>query len=168
MFCTACGTQIAVDQAVCTKCGTPTSLGMMQGGGVRRVAEHYRLLGILMTVYSSVIVMAGFGILLVSRVVIAHILELRHNGPPPPPFVIGIIGPLMSCIGWLALAKGITGIVAGAGLLSRAPWARTLALVVGVLSLLSFPIGTAVGIYTIWVLLSQGAEREYEQLALAH
>jgi hypothetical protein len=167
MFCTACGTQIAIDQAVCTKCGTPTSIGIMQGGG-RRVAEHYRLLGILMIVYSGLVTVTGFAILLVSRVIVAHIFELPHNGPPPPAFVIGIIGPIMSCIGWFALAKGVAGIVAGSGLLSRAPWARTLAVVVGFLSLLSIPIGTALGIYTIWVLLSQGAEREYDQLALAH
>jgi hypothetical protein len=51
-----------------------------------------------------------------------------------------------------ALALGIAGIVAGCGLLSRKEWARLLALIVGVLSLLKIPFGTALGIYTIWVM----------------
>src|SRR5690348_13783232 len=148
MFCTACGNPIAAEQPVCGKCGAVTSLGMMQGGISRRVAEHCHLLGILMIVYSVLIVIAGFAVLFVSRFVIAHIFELPHNGPPPPPFVMAMIGPFMSCIGWLLCAKGVAGVVAGGGLLSHAPWARTLALVVGFLSLLSFPIGTAIGIYT--------------------
>jgi hypothetical protein len=36
----------------------------------------------------------------------------------------------------------------------------------GFLSILSLPFGTALGIYTIWVLLSAGAGQEYERLAL--
>ena len=47
----------------------------------------------------------------------------------------------------------LTGILGGVGLLSGQSWARTTLLVVGVLNLLTIPVGTAVGIYTIWVLL---------------
>jgi hypothetical protein len=41
--------------------------------------------------------------------------------------------------------------IAGAGLLLGKPWALTLALVMGCFKLFSFPFGTALGIYTIWV-----------------
>ena len=43
------------------------------------------------------------------------------------------------------------------GLLARKPWARILALVVGILGLVNFPIGTAIGLYTFWVLTQPAA-----------
>lgn len=44
------------------------------------------------------------------------------------------------------------GIIAGIGLFKRKEWARILTLIISVLDLLNFPIGTAVGIYSIWAL----------------
>ena len=64
------------------------------------------------------------------------------------------------------LIRGVIGIIAGVGLLQRAPWARILALIMGFLSLISFPFGTALGIYTIWVLMASGAEEEYNRHSL--
>jgi hypothetical protein len=65
--------------------------------------------------------------------------------------VIGTVAVLFMSV--LALP----GLVAGFGLLTRKNWARVLALVVGFLGLVNFPIGTAIGIYAIWVLLQQEA-----------
>jgi hypothetical protein len=167
MFCTSCGTAIAPEQAVCGKCGSPTSVGIMQGGG-RRVSEHYQMVGILEIVYSSFFVIAGIAMVVMLKTFLPFIFAHAHNGPPPPAFVLEFMVPMLTVIGWLVFAKGIVGIVAGIGLLNRAPWARTLTLIIAFLSLLSFPFGTAFGIYAIWVLLSGGAQREYEQLALGH
>ena len=47
----------------------------------------------------------------------------------------------------------VPGLIAGVGLLKRQSWARILALVLAILGLVNFPIGTAVGIYALWVLL---------------
>jgi hypothetical protein len=51
----------------------------------------------------------------------------------------------------------IPGLVAGYGLLTWKSWGRILAIVVGILSLINFPLGTAVGIYTLWVLFQEEA-----------
>jgi hypothetical protein len=63
---------------------------------------------------------------------------------------------------------GAVDIVTGLYLLARRPWARTLAMVMAVLSLLKLPFGTALGIYTLWVLAPQASSVEWEGLALAH
>lgn len=63
--------------------------------------------------------------------------------------VLGVIG---TSVGLLLLVLAIPGLLAGYGLLSRKPWARMLALVVGILGLVNFPLGTAIGLYTFWVL----------------
>jgi hypothetical protein len=64
-------------------------------------------------------------------------------------------------------AKGALCVAAGIGLLQRASWGRITALVAGFLSLLNIPLGTALGIYTIWALLAGDADKQYEKLAQA-
>jgi hypothetical protein len=71
--------------------------------------------------------------------------------------ILGIVG---TSVGALLVVLGIPGIVAGYGLLRRKAWGRILAMVVGFLGLVNFPIGTAIGIYTFWVLL-QGEAADY-------
>jgi len=55
----------------------------------------------------------------------------------------------------------IPGIIAGWGLLKRKSWARILALVIGVLSLMNIPFGTILGVYTLWALLLHEDASEY-------
>jgi hypothetical protein len=50
-------------------------------------------------------------------------------------------------------------IVGGIALLRRQPWARILVLILSFLSLIMIPIGTAYGIYAIWVLMKDDTVR---------
>ncbi len=61
--------------------------------------------------------------------------------------VVGCIIP-----GLLA-AVAVPGIVGGVGVLRLKPWSRYLVLALSVLALFSIPIGTAIGVYSIWVLV---------------
>ena len=45
------------------------------------------------------------------------------------------------------------GIIGGAGLFSFRPWARILVMIVSALNCINVPIGTAKGIYSLWVLM---------------
>ena len=64
-------------------------------------------------------------------------------------------------IGLGLAATAVLGIIAGWGLLERRPWSRMLAVVLACLALLNLPLGTALGIYTLWVLLPAKAEYEF-------
>jgi hypothetical protein len=46
----------------------------------------------------------------------------------------------------------------GRGILRFQPWAKTVGLFVGALTLLFFPLGTGIGIYTLWVLTDEATE----------
>ena len=59
----------------------------------------------------------------------------------------------------LILLSTIPSFLAGYGLLNRRGWAKTMTLVAGVLNLLAFPVGTAIGIYAIWVFLQEDTDR---------
>lgn len=54
---------------------------------------------------------------------------------------------------WVVILVSIPGIIAGIGLFKRKEWARILTLILSVIKLLNIPVGTAVGAYSIWVLV---------------
>jgi hypothetical protein len=71
--------------------------------------------------------------------------------------------PIITLTGGLVtaflIAMALPGFVAGFGLLAYKSWARILAIVLSALHLLSFPFGTVLAIYALWVLLSKDTER---------
>jgi hypothetical protein len=72
---------------------------------------------------------------------------------------------LMTGLGTLVALVAVLSLAVGWGLYQRASWARMLALVMAFFSLLSIPLGTAIGIYTLVVLLPAESEAEWKQIA---
>ena len=70
-----------------------------------------------------------------------------------------IVGTVLG--GFIAILA-VPGIVAGAALLAKKPWARLLTMIVGGLGLVNFPIGTALGIYALWLLLPETAAEYFK------
>jgi hypothetical protein len=72
--------------------------------------------------------------------------------------IVGLAG------GFLAIFLGAMAacqLIAGWGLLQRKPWARILTIVLGVISLIRFPLGTLLGVYTLWVLFSKEGAAQF-------
>ena len=159
MFCDQCGAQLQLGEPRCGRCGKPV-LGLIE---LRRsrVREHVRLVGILWMAYSSLHVVGGVLIL----IALTLFAGASHHGLPPG--VTVWLRPLFTFIAWFILAKAAAGFIAGWGLLQRQDWARTVALVVSFIALLNVPIGTTLGIYTLWVLLPMQSDDEYKALAQA-
>jgi len=65
-----------------------------------------------------------------------------------------------------ALCFFIPGIIAyiltGYGLLNYKSWARILAIILATLNLILFPIGTAIGIYTLWAMFNDETKALFE------
>ena len=162
MFCDQCGAPLQSGEPRCGRCGK-TVLGLIE---LRhsRVREHVRLVGILWMAYSALHVVAGVVVIIVAHTIFGHVIHIP-NGPPPE--VTVWLRPLLSFVGWLILMKAAADFIAGWGLLQRQKWARIFALVVGFVALLSVPLGTALGIYTLWVLLPTQSDDEYKALAQA-
>ena len=72
---------------------------------------------------------------------------------------IPILGGIGGLIFIVLMTLSLPGIVVGVGLLRFRPWAHILGIVLSVLDLIHVPLGTAVGIYGFWVLLSPETER---------
>jgi hypothetical protein len=79
------------------------------------------------------------------------------GGPPPPPFLVLIF----VFVGVVTVAMTIPSVVAGYALLKRRSWAKVAGIVGGVVAATSFPIGTAVAVYTFWFLFSDVGKQVY-------
>jgi hypothetical protein len=115
--------------------------------------QHVKILATLNIILSllgivgAVVILAVFGGL--SSMVSMSTVENPDARIAAP--VVGIIGGI---IGLFVLAISIPGLVAGLGLLQFKEWARILGIVISALNLLQIPFGTALGVYGLWVLLS--------------
>jgi hypothetical protein len=156
MFCNHCGAALHKPFSFCSACGKPA--GNVPLLPVRsRIAGHIRLLGIFWLAMSAFRLLPGVALLVIFR---PEHHAFLHDVPL---FVMD----LLQTIGWIFVGAALIGIAAGWGLLERQPWARMLAIVLGCFSLLDLPFGTAIGIYTLWVLLPAASEHEYSQMSRA-
>jgi len=73
---------------------------------------------------------------------------------------LGVIGGVIFLF---ALVLCLPSLVAGIGLVQFRSWARLATLVLSGLHLLNFPIGSALGFYGFWVLLSPGADQLFKR-----
>jgi lysylphosphatidylglycerol synthetase-like protein (DUF2156 family) len=73
------------------------------------------------------------------------------------PMVASLLALTPTLIGALVFGLAIPGLIAGIGLLARKSWARVLGVIVSVLGLVSFPFGTLIAIYALFVLLQDAA-----------
>ena len=162
MFCDGCGTAVQPGQAFCSRCGKqvvgPVTVMQPVPG---RVQGHVHLLGIMWLAMSAFNAVGGVVLYILANTLFAHLHEM--GAPPDAP--VGFLRPLLSVIGILILAKAAVGFIAGWGLLQREPWARVVVLVLAFISLFHIPFGTAIGVYTMWVLLPSQSQQEYDALA---
>ncbi len=160
MFCDRCGTPVQAEQLFCNHCGRQFSDALvMARSGPNRVQEHVRLIGILWLALSAFNALAGLVLLIVATELIPHVAAQEGRD-----FPANFLTTLLGVIGVAVLVKAAAGFFAGYGLLQRERWARLLTLVLSFLALFNFPLGTALGIYSLWVLFPAKSEREYEEV----
>lgn len=113
--------------------------------------QHIKVLGVLHIVYG--VIGIGTAALLFAFVLAGGLISGDSDAL--------IATSLVATIGgFFFLLVFLPGVVGGIYLLRRQSWARILLIVVGVLNLPALPLGTALGIYTIWVLSRPEAARE--------
>jgi hypothetical protein len=160
MYCQYCGTAIGDDYRFCAACGRALGAQIVQRAPSRsNLPRHLQILGSLWIVVAVLNLLGAGALFLLSHTPLL-VIEVPFLGPNFFPALFGMLT-------WLVLVKAVACFAAGFGLLEHRAWARPLAIVLAFISLIKIPIGTALGIYTLWVLLPARAEEEYRLLAVA-
>lgn len=111
--------------------------------------SHKRTLGILHLVIGIVNVLVLLLFMLLSSALIPFIVSRANHGDMSP---LNWLMPLAYVIlGIPIVFVAFPSIIGGIALLKDKAWGMPLLLMVGCIRLLSFPVGTALGFYTIWI-----------------
>jgi hypothetical protein len=175
MDCSGCGQAIEPGQAFCPKCGRPLAPVVPPVPGLPFLLESYagkiRVLGIFWIVYGGLSLLLGLAGLTFAKALLSGGfgpwgIGPWGNGPwmngPMPPFWLG---PAFIHFIWVALlVRAALAFAAGWGLMEHTQWGRLVAIVAAILSLIKFPFGTAIGIWTLIMLLGYRNSSLYEQL----
>jgi hypothetical protein len=126
--------------------------------------EHVKILGILNIIMGSLGAAAGIIVLIVfgGLAGLAGLSAGPWTNDSDAATAVPILARIGICIAIFLFILGLPAIIGGWGLLSFKPWARVLTIVISVLHLFHIPIGTALGVYGLWVLLHQETRRLFE------
>lgn len=113
---------------------------------------HVPVIGWLFILWHALSLLVGIFVFLILGVVG---FSVRDQVATPILFTVATL------IAVLFSALGLPGIIAGVGLLGHKHWGRILAIVIAILNLLSFPVGTLVSIYALMILLQDSANEYF-------
>lgn len=118
---------------------------------------HKRLLSILHIVYGTITVLIFLIISAIIRTIFPFIMEEAMTQGQEMGFAIA--GAVLEVLRWvfiiILLLGPIPSIIGGIATLYNKNWGLPTLMVSGCLGLLNIPLGTALGIYTIWVFLEE-------------
>lgn len=119
--------------------------------------DHVKILGILNIVWGGLICLGGLALFLIFAGVAGLVGATAEHGDQwgVAPWVafVGVV------IGILLVVLGVPGVIGGWGLMNYQGWARILVIILSILHLPSIPVGTAIGVYGLWVLFNDDTKR---------
>jgi hypothetical protein len=128
------------------------------------VRDHIKLLGILNMIMGGLTALIGVIVLLIFGGAAGLIAARIQNAidPDQAAFAAPVAMLIGLCIAGFLLVLSAPAIIGGWGLIKGKSWSRVLMIVISALHLLSFPFGTALGIYGLWVLLNEQSRQLLE------
>jgi len=112
--------------------------------------SHIKALGAIYLVWGGMGIIAGV-IVLAIFVIGGGLMAVED---PEAGLVLGIIGAILIMI--IAITS-VPNLVAGWALIKHKSWGRILTIILSILNVFAFPLGTALGVYGLWVLFQPEA-----------
>ena len=110
--------------------------------------KHVELVGLLYFVWGSLFVLLGVAFLAFA----VGTAAIATTGDPDRRFAAGITAAVFAGLGALSLIWALVHIWDAVAVRHGRHLARAVAMVLAILNLVLLPVGTALGIYTFWVL----------------
>jgi len=169
MFCSGCGLALAPGQGICSQCGRPAVPPVPPVPGLEFQLQNYagkvKALSVVWFIYAGFYLLHGVTKLaFAKKFLFGDFGPWSHgpwaHGPIPPEFFAGILG-----FSWVMLfIKTGLALIAAWGLLEHEQWGRVVAIVAGFVFLVNIPFGTALGIWTMVMLMGYRNSTLYDQL----
>jgi hypothetical protein len=165
MYCSGCGRSLEQGQIVCPQCNRPVPPAVPPVPGFEFVLAGYaskvRVLGILWLVYAGITLIFGVVGLAFAHAFLSRGFDPMGHGPMSHLWFF----PGLMRVAWLfVVGRAVLAAVAGWGLLERAQWGRIVAIITAILCLIRIPLGTALGIATLIILIGARNWSLYEDL----
>jgi hypothetical protein len=180
MFCSACGNGLTAGQAACPRCGAPLmSVPPPTYPGFQFEMANYaskmRALSTVWFIYGAVTLVFGVLGMAFFDAWMANRGPWMHGPWMHGPWAHGgfpfWFAPTLVRFGWMyVIARSGLAIMAGWGLMERASWGRIVAIIAGffnILHITGFPFSTAIGIWTLVMLLGYRNNTLYDRLTQA-
>jgi hypothetical protein len=124
------------------------------------VLPHVDLLGVLFVVWGLLTTLVGVSTLALGVGAVALITSANRSEGGQ--VAAGLTAAAFTTLAVIAMLWGAAHVVVGVPLRRRRGWARIMALMLGSIDLLLLPYGTALGVYALWVLLSERGKALFE------
>jgi hypothetical protein len=124
---------------------------------------HVDFVGILFVVWGLLTALVGVSTLALGVGAIALIAQASRGGGQ---VAAGVTAALFTTLAVIAIIWGAAHVIVGFPLRRQTPWARYVALMLGSVDLVLLPYGTALGAYTLWVLLSEGGKSLFGEMKM--
>ncbi|MGM0665891.1 MAG: hypothetical protein ACQETA_01095 [Bacteroidota bacterium] len=112
---------------------------------VRDMKKHVSVVGILHIVFAVLGLFVAVLILFGISIALSYV-----QGDE---MAVAVLRTVMISLTGVISVVSVLSIIGGIGLFSYAEWARVLIIIMSAINCLNIPIGTAKGVYSIWVLL---------------
>ena len=118
---------------------------------------HVDFVGLLFIVWGLLTTLIGVSTLALGVGAVA-LMTAASRGGGGGQLAAGLTAVVFTTLAVIAILWGTAHVVVGVPLRRRRPSARMMALMLGSVDLLLLPYGTALGVYALWVLLSENGK----------
>ena len=118
------------------------------------MTSHVDFVGALFIIWGLLTALVGISTLALGVAAVALITTASRGGGGGQ-VAAGLTAAAFTTLAVIAIIWGVAHVIVGIPLRRRQPWARLTALMLGSVDLLLLPYGTALGVYALWVLLSE-------------
>jgi hypothetical protein len=131
--------------------------------------DKARLLGLFFWLFTAlnILIVVALAILYIGIFGFVVSQAPQKANDPPPEMIMGILVVVFFFVLVFTVLFSLPKIVAGYGLRKNKPWARTWAIIASIMACMSFPIGTAVGVFGLVFLFSDEGKHYFDQVSYA-
>lgn len=128
--------------------------------------QHARLLGLFFWLFTGLSIALILGIAIIYVSIFGFVLTQvpQKASDPDPAVIVSIMIVVFGLILAFTVLFSVPKIIAGYGLRKEKPWARIWAIIACVMACMSFPLGTAMGVYGLVFLFGDEGKRYFDEI----